>query len=103
MSACAAYRLPDGLRETDSDTIMNNPSGEIFGAVRPQRKPSPTKLKVIHLGDAYCLLAVAPRRNHQGHGGVRGTNLQEAEHLLHNVKLAWSRWSSLGAWKHLLP
>ncbi len=94
---------PDELRKTASDTIQNNPHGNIFGTIQPSRKPSPTKFKVIRLDDAHCLLAVAPHRSVHGHGGVPRTILREAEHLLLYVKPAPARWTSLGAWNHLLP
>ncbi len=98
-----AGQPPDELRKSASDTIQNNPHGEVFGAIKPQRKPSPTKFKVVRLGQTCCLLAVAPQSHIPGQGGVSRTILQEAEHLLRNVKPSPTRWQALGAWNHLLP
>jgi len=95
-------KSPDELRETASDTIQGNPHRRIFGGIN-DREPSPTKFKVVRLGQTHCLLAAAPVQQIQGHGGTRRTVLQEAEHLLWNVKPNPSRWQQLGAWNHLLP
>jgi len=91
------------LRETASDTIAGNPYQQVFGGINPQRAPSPTKFKVIRLGEGFCLLATAPAGRVLGHGSVRRTILQEAEHLLHNVKPSPARWKALGSWMPLLP
>ena len=95
------------LRKTASDTIAGAPHRPVFGGIN-DREPSPTKFKVAMLAaqagqiPAPCLLAVAPRLQIQGHGGIRRTILQEAEHLLWNVKPTPTRWRDLGAWNHLI-
>lgn len=100
-------KTEDELRETASDTIAGTPHRPVFGGIN-DREPSPTKFKVVMIQQtgqtpAPCLLAVAPCRQIQGHGGIRRTVLQEAEHLLRNVKPNRTRWLSLGNWNHILP
>lgn len=91
----------DELRETASDTIQGNPHRQIFGGINP-RQPSPTKFKVIRLGQSCCLLAVAPHQSVLGGDGQQRPILREAERLLH-AKPNPSRWTALGPWNYLLP
>jgi len=75
------------LRQTASDTLGGNPT--LFGSANP-RKPSPVRFKVVRLGSATALLAVAPP----------AASLKLAETNL-NGKPDPSRWNALGAWDHL--
>ncbi|HPY31646.1 MAG TPA: hypothetical protein PLT00_14455 [Verrucomicrobiota bacterium] len=78
------------LRETASDTIND---ARLFGSAGNTRKPSPTKFKVIRLGQTHCLLATAPS------AGGRPNVLPEAYTRLQGK----SRWQALGPWHPLLP
>jgi len=80
------------LRETASDTIQGNPHKHIFGGIKPDRQPSPTRFKVIRLGQEYCLLAWAPDK----------AILAKAERLL-KAKPNPSRWEALGEWDYIIP
>ncbi len=87
---------PAELRRTASDTVNDK---SVFGGISP-RAPSPTRFKVIQLGAAYCLLAIAPTT---GAGvGTQSAKLQRAEQLL-NGKPDARRWKALGAWTYLFP
>lgn len=94
-----AGKSEDELRETASDTIAGQATANIFGSSNP-RRPSPTRFKVIRLGQACCLLAVAPPV--RGADGGQRPMLQEAERLL-LAKPNPTRWRDLGPWNHLLP
>lgn len=78
---------PAQLRETASDTIggtgRNHPR---FGGIRP-RQPSPTKFKVIRLGDRHALL-------------ITGSALEAAYQELLG-KSNNSRWLALDPWRAL--
>lgn len=78
------------LREVASDTVNN---AEYFGSAGRDRKPSPTKFKVIRLGSACCLLATAPRADNHS------SPLPGAHALLKDK----FRWKALGEWHPLLP
>lgn len=86
----------DELREAASDTLASYRT--VFGDVKPQREPSPTKFKVVHLGGALCLAAVA-RAQQISVNGVGQLILHQAERLLKSKP----RWQALGSWQYLLP
>jgi hypothetical protein len=91
-----AGKSADDLREAASDTLEG--TGEVFGGIKPQRKPSPTKFKVACLGNLRCLIAVAPNEQVTVNGS-RQPILHHAENLLKTK----DRWRALGPWHHLLP
>ncbi len=72
------------VRAIASDTRDGSP--QFFGSIRPQRQPSPLKLKVVYLSGRHCLLALA-----QNAQTIHGA-LQEL-----NGKRSWSqlRWQNL--------
>jgi hypothetical protein len=90
------------LRETASDTLDG--TSDVFGGIKPQRKPSPTKFKVARLATnpghrlQACLLAVAPSEQVTVNGS-RQFILQHAEKLLKPK----TRWQALGNWNYILP
>ena len=94
-------KTPAELRETASDTIQGNFHKRIFGAIKPERRPSPTKFKVIRLGKQYCLLASAPHEQITFNDGQCRTILAEAERLL-KTKPDPRRWKELGEWNYIL-
>jgi hypothetical protein len=98
----AADKNATELRETASDTVKGNHCRRVFGGIDDERAPSPTKFKVVRLGTAFCLLALAPARPVVGGDTVRRTLLAEAELLLKG-KPDRRRWQAVGAWHTLLP
>jgi hypothetical protein len=80
-------KLPDLLRETASDTPYG--PANLFGCADP-REPSHVRFKVIRLGTAHSLLALAPP----------SVVLKDAE-IGVNSKRDPHRWSALGAWDYL--
>ncbi|MGC8988955.1 MAG: hypothetical protein ACP5MD_02430 [Verrucomicrobiia bacterium] len=95
-------KTPVELRETASDTIQGNLHQRIFGGIKPDRFPSPTKFKVIQLGREYCLLAWAPHSQIPCNDGQSRLILAEAERLL-NTKPNPARWHALGKWEYIFP
>lgn len=86
----------DELREAASDTLAGHRT--VFGDVQPKREPSPTKFKVVRLGGAHCLAAVAPAKRVPIDGSHQFI-LHHAERLLKSKP----RWQALGSWRYLLP
>ncbi|HOK76086.1 MAG TPA: hypothetical protein PLW35_00015 [Verrucomicrobiota bacterium] len=95
-------KTPAQLRETASDTIQGNPHQRVFGGIKPERHPSPTKFKVIRLGQQYCLLAWAPDTQIVGNDSQRRLILTEAKQLL-STKPNRGRWLALGEWDYIFP
>jgi hypothetical protein len=95
-------KTSDDLRKTASDTLAGRSNTQVFGGINP-RKPSPTRFKVIKLGENDALLAVAPSTyDVRGEDGQQRSILREAERLL-LAKPNPARWTALGPWNHLLP
>lgn len=86
----AAAKQPRELRETASDTVNNL---EHFGDAGRTRHPSPTRFKVIGLGEAYCLLVTAAHK----------PNGQSLLSGAYNLLKSKPRWQTLGPWQTLLP
>ena len=55
---CTKPMDADEAREIASDTVVNE---TYFGCIKPKRKPSPVKMKVIPMGDAHRLMLVSPK------------------------------------------
>ncbi len=97
-----AGRNEDELRETASDTLDGN--SEVFGGIKPHRKPSPSRFKIARLAakpgqpPQPCLLAVAPAEQVTVSGSTQRI-LHHAENLLKPKP----RWKAHGPWQHLLP
>lgn len=93
-------KTPTDLREAASDTLNGHP--EIFGDIPDKNRtgskriPSPLKLKVVRLGNHFCLLAAARRIAITTAAGPLSV-LRQAESLLSPKP----RWTALGAWNHL--
>ena len=79
----------EGLRATASDTVNDV---TLFGGIKPSRKPSPVKFKVIKLGNMVGLLIVART----------APELVNAEAQLLR-KPSPRRWLALGPWTRVLP
>lgn len=77
----------DALRKTASDTVGGSPN--LFGRAGNERKPSPTKFKVIHLGEEYAL-------------AITGPDLKTAHRNL-NDKHQPQLWKALGEWMPIVP
>lgn len=74
---------PRNLRKAASDTVNGHP--DILGAIKPSRKESPLKMKVVRLGDGHHLLLYAENR------GVTS----EAVRILGNKPIGGMEWVEL--------